>query len=279
MSAASSRRSNTAWWERRAASISAAEQSGPKQRAMHRVSCSNMAPFLTLGEGVPIGQSRAQSAAGVPRRGLNPNLLERPLAQQPAIGHAIQRHTPGQAQTVAPGRLARASRQSQHGLLGHQLNGPRRIQVPLLDRAFRLARRTAKKLVETPVSHLETRQKIEIGKIQPERAVRAQLQEMVQNGLAVSRLAIRSQPHQFVFPRVDAETAIGREGRIQQAQRVRKAYFLDQLDQRPAPSPHGRRGPFPHPVHRQNRRLLEGRRIKRAGGVRLMVGREEDRGV
>ena len=52
---------------------------------------------------VPDEQGRAQRAAGVARRRLNPEVLERPLAQQPAVGDAVERHAAGQDQVLQAG--------------------------------------------------------------------------------------------------------------------------------------------------------------------------------
>ena len=58
---------------------------------------------------MPDEQGRAQRAAGVAGRGLDPDVVERPLAEQPAVGHAVQRHAAGQDEVLLPGlRLRRA---------------------------------------------------------------------------------------------------------------------------------------------------------------------------
>lgn len=57
---------------------------------------------------------------------------------------------------------------------------------------------------------------------------------------------------------------------------MRKAQLFQQPDFMPAPASDGGRGPLAHAVNGENGRLGERRRVKRAGGVGLMVGGEED---
>ena len=47
---------------------------------------------------MPGEQRRAQSAAGIARGRLNPNLVESAFAQNPSVGDAIQRHAARQAE-------------------------------------------------------------------------------------------------------------------------------------------------------------------------------------
>ena len=60
---------------------------------------------------MPDEQRRAQRAAGVARGRLNPDVLERPLAQDAAVADAVERHAAGQAQVLhARSARARAAR-------------------------------------------------------------------------------------------------------------------------------------------------------------------------
>ena len=49
---------------------------------------------------MPDEQRRAQRTAGVAGRRLNPDVVERPFAQQPAVGHAVERHATGQHEVL-----------------------------------------------------------------------------------------------------------------------------------------------------------------------------------
>jgi hypothetical protein len=61
---------------------------------------------------------------------------------------------------------------------------------------------------------------------------------MILDGLNVLRLAIGSQAHHFVLTRIDPEAGEIGESRIQEAERVRKALFLEDADFAPAPDAH-----------------------------------------
>ena len=51
---------------------------------------------------MPDGQGRSQSATGIARGGLNPEIAKRPLAQDPTVGDAVEGNASRQAQIVAP---------------------------------------------------------------------------------------------------------------------------------------------------------------------------------
>ena len=78
------------------------------------------------------GEGRAQRAAGIAGGGLDPDVVEAPVAQDLAVGDAVQRDAAGQAQVRHPGlRCARARGQAQHDLLGHGLDGGGEIHLAL----------------------------------------------------------------------------------------------------------------------------------------------------
>ena len=54
---------------------------------------------------MPDEQRRAQRAAGVAGGGLDPDVLERALAQDAAVADAVQRDAAGQAEFFEPGQL------------------------------------------------------------------------------------------------------------------------------------------------------------------------------
>ena len=101
---------------------------------------------------MPGKQRGAERAAGVAGRGLNPDVVERALAQQSAIGDAVQRHAAGQTRFFMPVSAMHLLANGQHGLLGDGLNARREIHVPLLDVRFRIARRPAEQIVESASS-------------------------------------------------------------------------------------------------------------------------------
>ena len=68
------------------------------------------------------GKGRPQRPAGIACRGLNPDVLERTVAQHLAVGHAVERHPPGEAQIIHPSFPRQTPRQAQHYFFGHLLD-------------------------------------------------------------------------------------------------------------------------------------------------------------
>ncbi len=130
---------------------------------------------------------------------------------------------------------------------------------------------TAEHLMELRAGHGQARAVIEVGLVEPEGAVRLQVDQVVENPVDISWLAVGGQPHQLVFAGIDLEAGVIGKRRIQQTERMREVDFLEDF-QRLA-TPDGQRGgsPFADAVHGQYRSLLEGRRKKRAGGVAQVV--------
>ena len=89
--------------------------------------------------------------------------------------------------------------------------------------------------------------------------------------------AVRRQPHQLVFAAVDLEPAVVGEGRVEQPERVRKLHLLRQLDRVAAADADRGRRPLADAVERQDGGLVERAREERAGGMALVVIREDDR--
>ena len=83
----------------------------------------------------------------------------------------------------------------------------------------------------------------------------------------VSRLSVRSQPHDFVLGAVDLESQVVGECAVEEPERMREVDFFEQVDL-PIPA-HSvtRRGPLAHAVHGQDRRLPEGGDEEGARGV------------
>src|SRR5262249_49654108 len=111
-------------------------------------------------------------------------------------------------------------------LLRDCLDRAREIHVALREALFWLARRATEQRVETRIGHGETGAIVEIAQIEAERSVRLEVDQMIENELCVFRFAIRGEPHQLVFPRVDLETGVIREGRIEQTEGMGKVDFL-----------------------------------------------------
>ena len=126
----------------RNSSISSSENSGPSRRRLHLVVnvVGRAGVALDL---MPDQERRAERAAGVAGRGLNPDVFERPLAQEAAVRDAVQRDAARHAEIFLAGKLVRVARHLQDDLLGHHLDRPRDVHLALGDFRFRLPRRAA----------------------------------------------------------------------------------------------------------------------------------------
>ena len=138
-------------------------------------------------------------------------------------------------------------------------------------RFIRPARPPAEESIKLLVRHAQAAWKIEIFQIQPERPVGTQIDQVFVNRWNKSRLAIGRQTHQFVFAGIDPKSAVGSERRVKQSQRMRKTQLLEYLEAIRLPLSNGGRRILTHPIHGEDRRLAERRRVKSAGGVGLMV--------
>ncbi len=247
---------------------------GPRQRCLHAVRldrCSRVLPALAYRCRT---KRRAQRAARVAGRRRNPDVLENFLAQQNPVGDAVQRHAAREAQVFCAGDLPGVSRHPQDDFLGDLLDRGRQIHFALRDRAFRIARRPAEKLVKFGARHRQPLAIIEILHVHRQRPVGLEVDEFVENNVDIFRFAVGREAHELVFAGIDPKAGEIGERAVKQAERMRKfaASCSISILIAPADADAGR-VPFAHAVHRQNGRLVERRREKRAGGVRLRGGR------
>src|SRR5947207_12702253 len=88
---------------------SALRRTNPAKAGSHRRSFPRACPFRTqprlLQMPVPQRQRHTKRAAGIARRRLDPDLIERTIAKDPAVADTVERHAAGQAQ-IAQTRLA-----------------------------------------------------------------------------------------------------------------------------------------------------------------------------
>jgi len=221
----------------------------------------------------------AQGAAGVSGRRLNPQSFEDFFAQDAAVGHAVEGDTAGQAEVGKSGQLPGVAGEFEEDLFGHDLGGARDVQVPLFEAGLGRARRSAEQPVEAPVGHGEGAKEPEVVHVQPERPVLLDVDQLVVNRLHKAGLTVGRQSHELVFARVDAEPAVGRKGRVEQPERMRKAQLLEDFHGVPLAAADGGRGPFAHSVDGQDGSFVEGGREERAGRVGLVMFGEEDRAI
>ena len=174
-------------------------------------------------------QCRAQRPAGIAGCGLDPDAFEYPLALQPAIGHAVQRHTAGQAQLALARAARNASRQLEHHLLGDRLHRGRQVHLALAQLGFGQAGRAAEQPLEPLVDHGQAGAIVKIVEIEAKCAVVLDIDQMPLDGVGKARRAIGRQAHQLVLAGIDLEPGVLGKCRIQQPKRMRKMNFAQYL--------------------------------------------------
>ena len=154
--------------EHRAGRVQRAARSRPGRRPGRdrRRACRRAAPFelaRPVLEQMVGGQRRAERAAGIARGRLDPDPLELAVAQDLAVGDAVQRDAAGQAQVLLHRSPSRASASGAapppRSPPGSMPRGPCRAGVSEL---FRLARRAAEQRVEPGVGHGQAGAVVEI---------------------------------------------------------------------------------------------------------------------
>ena len=220
--------------------------------------------------------SATPSAARVAGGRLNPQLVERALAQNPPVGHAVERDAAGQAEFLHPRLGVDVPGHPQHDLLGDGLDRGGEVHVALGQQRLGLARRTAEEPVELLRGHRQSLAVIEVRHVHAERAVVLQVDQLFEDQVDVPRLAVRGQAHQLVFARVDLEAAVVGEGRVEHARRVRKVELVREVDAVARAAAVAGRGPFADAVDGEDRRLFEGRGEESAGRVRFVVLGEDE---
>ena len=203
---------------------------------------------------VPYRQRRPDGAAGVARRRLHPDALEGAVAQDLAVGHAVERDAAGETEIVEPVLAGERARQPQHDLLGHLLDRGGDVHVERREQILgRVAHRRAEQVGELPVGHGEAGAIIEIIEIEPERSVRLQVDQMIEDAGGIFRLAVGGEAHELVLAGIHLEAGVVGERRIEQPERMREVQLLDDRQLVAVPDRRGGGAPFADPVHGQHR--------------------------
>ena len=122
---------------------------------------------------MPDRERRAERAAGVAGGRLHPDVLEGAVAQDLAVGDAIERDAAGEAEIVEAVLARQRARQPQHHLLGHRLDRGGDVHVERREQFLGpVAHRRAEQIGELLVGHGQTGAIVEIVEIEPERSVR-----------------------------------------------------------------------------------------------------------
>ena len=77
------------------------------------------------------GERRANGAACIACRRLNPDVFEHPIAQHLAVGDAIECHAAREAQVLRTGFLGKAAGEAEHRLVQNRLDGGRDIHMEM----------------------------------------------------------------------------------------------------------------------------------------------------
>ena len=97
---------------------------------------------------VPDEERDPQRSPGIARRRLDPDVVERPLAQDAAVADAVECDPACQTQVPLAGLPVYVTGGREHDLLGDQLNRGGDVHVPLGDRRLRRASRAPEQTVE-----------------------------------------------------------------------------------------------------------------------------------
>ena len=221
------------------------------------------------------GERRAERATRIARRRLDPYSRETAVAQHLAVGDAVKRDAAREAEVRHAGLVGERSGHAQNGFFEHDLNRSGEIHLALCQWRVWRSWRTTEQSVELLVRHRQTGTVVEVRHVEAERTVRPEIDEIVENRLRIGRLAIGRQTHYLVFARIHPETGVIGECGIQQSERMREVYFLDDFEMVAAADGGRRRRPFADAVHRQYHRLFERRWIECARRVALVVLGEE----
>ncbi len=226
-----------------------------------------MRPARLILEHVVGAQRRADRAAGVARRRLDPDAVETAVAQDLAVRDAVERDAARQAQLALAGLARNGAGHAQHDLLGHLLHRGGDVHVERGQELLRSARRLAEQVVERAVGHGQADAVIEVVEVEPERTVGLQVDQLVEDHPGIARLAVGREPHQLVFARIDLEAGVIGERRVQQPERMGEMDLLDDLEPVVAPERERAGRPLSDAVQRQYRCRGVRRRKKGAGGV------------
>ena len=115
----------------------------------------------------------------------------------------------------------------------------------------------------------------EILMVHTDTAVVANFGQFLFNQRQVLWPSVRREAHDFVFAAVNFESGVVRERAVEQTETVGKAQLFQQSDLIPATDTDRTRGPLADAIDCQNRSLFKRRRIKRAGGVTLVMIAEQ----
>ncbi len=165
----------------------------------------------------------------------------------------------------------------EHDLLADLLHGGGDVELALVHPGLGPSGRASEELVEGPVGHGEPVVVGEVLHVELEGAVLVEVDHLLHDPLEVRGLPVGSEAHHLVLGAVDLEAEVVGERAVEEAQAVGEADLFEEGDVPALAHPEGGGGPLAHPVHGEDRRLLEGGGEEAGGRVAHVVLGEEDR--
>jgi len=220
----------------------------------------------------------SQGASPIAGGGLDVQLLEARLAQDPRVGHRVQGHAAGHAQGLVAGPPMQPGGLSDQDLLGHLLDAGRHVGIVGVQEIGLLARPRGPQQSDKALAE-RMKGRVVVGEavhVKAEGAVRTKMDHLVQDQVRKAGLPVGRHAHDLVLALVDLEAQEGREGAVQKPQRVGVMHLLVEEDLPIPGRPPGSGGPLAHPVHGQDGRFVQTGRIEGAGGMGHVVGTEDD---
>src|SRR5262249_33449683 len=154
---------------------------------------------------MPSKQRRAERTAGIARGRLNPDAVENAVAQNTSVRDAVERDSAGQTKISLSGFLANVPRHPQYDFVDYILDRASQVHVALGQPRFRFTWRSVEQAVKRNVRHGQADTGIKRFDVESERPVVFEIDHLAQNYIAIFWLAVRREPHQFVFAGIDFE--------------------------------------------------------------------------
>ena len=225
---------------------------------------------------VPNEERDAKRAARIAGGRLDPEILEGPSRRIRPLATQLSATPPARQRFFRPVSRVHVPRHPQHDFLDDDLDRGGKIHIALGEQRLGSTRRAAEEPVELLRRHRQPLAVVEVRHVHAERPVVLQVDQLFEDQVDVLRLAVGGQAHQLVLARIDLESAVIGEGRVEHAGRVRKVELVREIDAVAAAGAVAGGGPLAHAVDGKNGGFFERRGKEGAGRVRLVVLGEDE---